>query len=156
MKIIKMKRRKNNKYSKEQFENLLNAEMLVGGVDRSGKDATNDLTFLVLEARNHTRLISPWMAVRLHKNTPYELKLVTANSIRMGTGEPKIFNDEVAIKTMLNKGTALGDANDYCVVGCVELDAAGKHSAYARIMDAVANYDVGNTTLAAVLDDLTQ
>ena len=38
----------------------------------------------------------------------------------------------------------------------MELDAAGKHSAYARIMDAVANYDVGNTTLAAVLDDLTQ
>lgn len=36
----------------------------------------------------------------------------------------------------------------------MELDATGRHSAYGRIMDAVANYDVGNTTLAAVLDDL--
>lgn len=99
--------------------------MTVGGVDRSGKDATNDLTFLVLEARNHTRLISPWMAVRLHKNTPYELKLVTANSIRMGTGEPKIFNDEVAIPAGLGKGYSLEDARDYTVVGCVEIDAAG-------------------------------
>ena len=99
--------------------------LTVGGVDRSGKDATNDLTFLVLEARNHTRLISPWMAVRLHKNTPYELKLVTANSIRMGTGEPKIFNDEVAIPAGLGKGYSLEDARDYTIVGCVEIDAAG-------------------------------
>ena len=99
--------------------------LTVGGVDRSGKDATNDLTFLVLEARNHTRLISPWMAVRLHKNTPYELKLVTANSIRMGTGEPKIFNDEVAIPAGLGKGYSLEDARDYTVVGCVEIDDAG-------------------------------
>lgn len=36
----------------------------------------------------------------------------------------------------------------------MELDAGGRHSAYSRIMDAVANYDVGNTTLAAVLEDL--
>ncbi|MBQ5323071.1 MAG: formate C-acetyltransferase/glycerol dehydratase family glycyl radical enzyme [Oscillospiraceae bacterium] len=99
--------------------------MTVGGVDRRGKDATNDLTFLVLEARNHTRLISPWMAVRLHKNTPYELKLVTANSIRMGTGEPKIFNDEVAIPAGLGKCYSIEDARDYTVVGCVEIDAAG-------------------------------
>lgn len=37
-----------------------------------------------------------------------------------------------------------------------KLDDAGNHSAYRRIMDAVVNYDVGNATLAAVLDDLTQ
>lgn len=99
--------------------------MTVGGIDRRGKDATNDLTFLVLEARNHTRLISPWMAVRMHKNTPFELKEVVANSIRMGTGEPKIFNDEVAVQAGLGKGYSLEDARDYTVVGCVEIDAAG-------------------------------
>ena len=37
-----------------------------------------------------------------------------------------------------------------------KLDDAGNHSAYRRIMDAVVNYDVGNATLAAVLEDLTQ
>ena len=37
-----------------------------------------------------------------------------------------------------------------------KLDDAGNHSAYRHIMDAVVNYDVGNATLAAVLDDLTQ
>ena len=36
-----------------------------------------------------------------------------------------------------------------------QLDDAGNHSAYRRVMDAVVNYDVGNATLAAVLADLT-
>lgn len=36
-----------------------------------------------------------------------------------------------------------------------QLDDAGNHSAYRRMMDAVVNYDVGNATLAAVLADLT-
>lgn len=99
--------------------------MTVGGVDRRGNDATNDLTFLVLDARNHTRLISPWMAVRMHSNTPRELKVKVANSIRIGTGEPKIFNDEVAIPAGLGKGYSIEDARDYTVVGCVEIDAAG-------------------------------
>ena len=36
-----------------------------------------------------------------------------------------------------------------------QLEAAGNRSAYRRVMDAVVNFDVGNTTLAAVLDELT-
>ena len=36
-----------------------------------------------------------------------------------------------------------------------KLDDSGNHSAYRRIMDAVVNFDVGNATLAAVLEDLT-
>ena len=35
-----------------------------------------------------------------------------------------------------------------------KLDDAGNHSAYRRIMDAVVSFDVGNATLAAVLEDL--
>lgn len=36
-----------------------------------------------------------------------------------------------------------------------QLDDAGNHSAYRKIMDAVVNFDVGNATLAAVMEDLT-
>ena len=35
-----------------------------------------------------------------------------------------------------------------------QLEDAGNHSAYRRVMDAVVNFDVGNATLAAVLDEL--
>ena len=69
------------------------------------------------------------------------------------TGDTPIDEQLALMKYMVQHNEAHAEE---LVQLAMELDAAGKHSAYARIMDAVANYDVGNTTLAAVLDDLTQ
>ena len=49
--------------------------MTVGGVDKDGQDATNDLSFMVLDAHAHVRVPCPWLAVRLHSNTPWEFKV---------------------------------------------------------------------------------
>ena len=100
--------------------------LTIGGVDREGKDATNDLTFMMLEASVHTRLMNPWVCVRMHKDTPHELKVKTFECIRAGYGHPKLYNDETAIKVMQKKGMSLEDARDYAVVGCVEPDLPGK------------------------------
>ncbi|TEB14128.1 Benzylsuccinate synthase alpha subunit [Pelotomaculum sp. FP] len=98
----------------------------VGGIDRKGRDATNDLSFMVLDAHAHTRIPNPWMAVRFHANTPVEFKIKVFNVIRIGTGEPKILNDEVNIPAAMAYGRSLEDARDYVGIGCVEPDAAGK------------------------------
>ncbi|MCK5687570.1 formate C-acetyltransferase/glycerol dehydratase family glycyl radical enzyme, partial [bacterium] len=98
----------------------------VGGVDRQGKDATNDLTYMVLDAHAHTRLAAPWLSVRFHPQTPRDLKVKTFNVIRIGTGKPKIFNDQASIPAMERAGRTREDANDYHVVGCVEIDCGGK------------------------------
>ncbi len=100
--------------------------LTIGGVDRDGNDATNDLTMLMLEASAHTRMMNPWVCVRMHENTPYELQVKTVECIRAGYGHPKIFNDEPAIRGMMRKGMTLEEARDYCVVGCVEIDLPGK------------------------------
>ena len=100
--------------------------LTIGGVDRDGKDVTNDLTFLMLEASAHTRMMNPWVAVRMHEDTPYELVVKTVECVRAGYGHPKIFNDGPAIKGMLRKGMTVEEARDYCVVGCVEIDLPGK------------------------------
>ena len=81
---------------------------------------------MVLDAHAHLRLPCPWTAVRLHANTPWELKVKTANLIRLGTGDPKIFNDDVTIPSMLTSNVDVFDARDYQVVGCVEPDVSGK------------------------------
>ncbi len=98
----------------------------LGGVDQEGKDATNDLTFMCLDATAHTRSGAPWIAVRWHENTPWELKVKTVNVIRIGTGQPKVFNDQAAIPASLRTGRTLEDSRNYHVVGCVEIDAGGK------------------------------
>ncbi|MEG0944640.1 MAG: formate C-acetyltransferase/glycerol dehydratase family glycyl radical enzyme, partial [Angelakisella sp.] len=100
--------------------------LTIGGVDCNGKDATNDLTMLMLEASAHTRMMNPWVCVRMHENSPHELKVKVAECIRAGYGHPKIFNDISAIKGMMRKGMTLEEARDYCVVGCVEIDLPGK------------------------------
>jgi len=98
----------------------------VGGVDEDGNDITNDLSYMVLDAHAHTRIPNPWMGVRLHKNTPDEFKTKVFNVIRIGTGEPKIFNDEPMIRSLLNYGKSLADARNYIGVGCVEPSIPGK------------------------------
>ncbi|MDR0813278.1 MAG: formate C-acetyltransferase/glycerol dehydratase family glycyl radical enzyme [Oscillospiraceae bacterium] len=121
--------------------------LTVGGVKKDGTDGTNDLTFMCLDAHAHVRIPCPWLAVRMHSNTPWELKVKTANVIRMGTGEPKIFNDDVAIPSMLTSNVELADARDYQVVGCVEPDPAGRaygwkdcgHMNIARILELAIN-----------------
>ncbi|RJX69492.1 formate C-acetyltransferase/glycerol dehydratase family glycyl radical enzyme [Vibrio sinensis] len=100
--------------------------LTIGGVDTDGNDATNDLTMLMLEASAHTRMMNPWVCVRLHENTPIELKLKTIECIRAGYGHPKLFNDGPAIKAMLSKGVTQEEARDYAVVGCVEPTIPGK------------------------------
>lgn len=100
--------------------------MTVGGVDKAGRDVTNDLTYMVLDAHAHTRLTTPWLSVRFHPDTPRELKEKTFSVIRIGTGQPKIFNDQASIPAMERGGRTMEDARNYHVVGCVEIDAGGK------------------------------
>lgn len=104
--------------------------LTIGGVDQDGKDVTNDLTFMLLEASVHTRMMNPWVCVRMHENTPYELKVKAVECIRAGYGHPKLFNDAVAIKVMERKGMSLEEARNYEVVGCVEPDLPGKEYGY--------------------------
>ena len=117
--------------------------LTVGGIGKDGVDATNDLTFMVLDAHAHVRVPNPWLAVRMHANTPWELKVKVANCIRMGTGEPKIFNDDVTIPSMLSSDIELTHARDYQVVGCVEPDVSGKTYGW---------HDAGHMNMAKVLE----
>lgn len=98
----------------------LTQTIIVGGVNEDGLDATNDLTYMFLEAEKQVGLFQPEFAARVHKDSPQEYLEKLADVIRMGHGKPKIFSDEVAIPMMLNRGATLEEARDYCIVGCVE------------------------------------
>jgi len=102
---------------------------------------------MVLDAHAHTRITVPWIAVRFHKNTPWELKVKTFNVVRIGTGQPKVFNDECAVPSSLSLGRTLEDSRNYHIVGCVEIDAGGMEygwhdAAYfnmARVLELALN-----------------
>ena len=47
--------------------------LVVGGQTPDGKDATNDLSYLCLEAADELQTTQPVMAVRVWEETPEEL-----------------------------------------------------------------------------------
>lgn len=99
---------------------------ILGGVDIHGDDATNELSYLMLDIFMDIKLPQPNLGVRISEKSPDLFLMKTAEIIRLGTGIPQIFNDEVIIPSYLNRGVSLDDARNYGVVGCVELSLPGK------------------------------
>ena len=103
------------------FQNLI-----VGGQDVHGLDATNDLSYMCLEAAMHVPLPQPSISIRIWNGTPESLMLKAAALTRLGTGLPAYYNDEVIIPSIMARGLTLEDARDYCIIGCVEPQAPHK------------------------------
>ncbi len=100
--------------------------MCVGGVTRAGKDATNDLTYLLMDAVRHTKIYQPSLAVRIHNKSPEKFMRKIVDVVRAGMGFPACHFDDTHIKMMLAKGVSPEDARDYCIMGCVEPQKAGR------------------------------
>lgn len=91
-----------------------------------GRDATNLLSFMCLQAQADVQLPQPNLSVRLHRTTPDDLLAAAARVISLGTGMPQLFNDEVIVPGQERRGVKHADAIDYAAVGCVELSIPGK------------------------------
>lgn len=100
--------------------------MCVGGVTREGRDATNDLTYLLMDAVRHVRIYQPSLATRVHNKSPEKYLRKIVDVIRSGMGFPAIHFDDSHIKMMLAKGISIEDSRDYCLMGCVEPQKSGR------------------------------
>lgn len=93
----------------------------IGGQDRFGRDATTDLTRLIIDTIDGYRFHYPDFKWRWHSAASRDdLKLV-AKVARTGMGSPSVRNDEVAIKSMLDMypgDITLEEARSWAVVGC--------------------------------------
>ena len=103
------------------FQNLI-----AGGQDKYGRDATNDLSFMSITATEHVFLPQPSFSVRVWNGTPHEFLIRAAELTRTGIGFPAYYNDEVIIPALQNRGLSLEDARDYNIIGCVEPQKAAK------------------------------
>ncbi len=92
----------------------------IGGVDAHGSDATNDLTYLLLEAAKETLLPHHTLTLRVHPGTPEKLMTKALEVVRTGIGMPAFVGDESYICFFVNNGMAPEDARDYCMTGCVD------------------------------------
>lgn len=100
--------------------------MCVGGVTRSGHDATNELTYLLMDAVRHVKIYQPSLACRIHNKSPKKYMKKIVEVVRSGMGFPACHFDDAHIKMMLAKGVSIEDARDYCLMGCVEPQKSGR------------------------------
>ncbi|MCC8045654.1 MAG: glycyl radical protein [Clostridiales bacterium] len=103
------------------FQNLI-----AGGQNSDGEDATNDLSFMCIQAAKHVHLPQPSFSVRVWNGSPHEFLIKAAELTRTGLGQPAYYNDEVIIPALQNRGLSLEEARNYCIIGCVEPQTPGK------------------------------
>ncbi|MBN2283496.1 MAG: formate acetyltransferase [Deltaproteobacteria bacterium] len=98
----------------------------VGGVDREGNDAENELTWLFLDVMEESGLRDPNYLARVHGSSSDEYLLRLADVARQGKGVPAMFNDDVAVEALTRHGLPLDEARNYGIVGCVEPSVPGR------------------------------
>ncbi len=109
---------------------------IVGGQDRDGNDATNEVSYLFIEIMHEMALLMPTLAARVHKGTPESFCFTIAEALRYGQGEPMVYNDETIIPGFVDLGIPVEEARDYSNDGCWETLIPGKsHFSYAHVMN---------------------
>lgn len=101
----------------------------IGGVKADGSDATNELTYLLLEAAKDTHLPHHTLTLRVHKNTPEKLMIKALDCVRSGIGMPAFLGDESFINFFTSQSETnrlpVEIARDYCPTGCVDGNIPG-------------------------------
>ncbi len=98
-----------------------NAKINIGGMDVNGRDTTNSLSYMLLEAHAHVHLVDPNLSLRMHKGTPDRLLQSSLEVLRLGGGLPILINDDVIIPALVScMGVELAHARNYGDAGCQE------------------------------------
>lgn len=100
--------------------------LTIGGQKRSGGDAANDLTYLIMDAVRFVKVYQPSLACRIHNQSPQKYMEKIVDVVKAGMGFPACHFDDSHIKMMLRKGFDFEDARDYCLMGCVEPQKSGR------------------------------
>ena len=101
-----------------------------GGQTEDGMDATNELSYMMMETVAHLRLSAPSFSIRVWQGTLDEFLYRACELARLGYGLPAMYNDEVIIPALTNRGISLHDARGYGLIGCVEPSVPGKEQGW--------------------------
>ncbi len=144
----------------------------IGGVDADGNDATNDLTYLLIEASMETQLPNHTLTLRVHENTPPALMQKAMELVKTGIGMPAFVSDREYIRFFTEHGVPLEDARNYAISGCLDGNIPGKtriaggaitsnpeildiflHNGVSRFSGKQAGIDVGDPCSFATFED---
>lgn len=100
----------------------------IGGVTEKGEDASNEMSYILLDIIEEMRLLQPSSMVQISKKNPDRLLKRALNIIKTGYGQPSIFNTDAIIQELTRQGKSIIDARCGGASGCVEAGAFGKEA----------------------------
>ena len=100
----------------------------IGGVDKYGNSATNDISYMILEIQEELHELQPGLSIHIAENTPDDFLMAGLKVIRQGHGYPSVFNPDTYVKEMTRAGKTLEDAREGGCSGCIEVGAFGKEA----------------------------
>ena len=105
-------------------------QMMIGGQHADTRDATNPLSYLVLDVTEALGLIR-CLSARLHRASPPEFVSRCVDIVAKGGGIPFFFNDEALVPALVSRGVPVEDARGYAAIGCIEITIPGKANPHA-------------------------
>jgi formate C-acetyltransferase len=91
----------------------------IGGLTMDGRDGTNELSYLFLDAEEDANLPMEDFVIRVHRNTPEAFLMKASEAMKKLKGKFKFMSDEEVIQQMLLHGRPLEHARDYVITGCI-------------------------------------
>ena len=85
----------------------------LGGVTADGEDASNEMTYLILDVIEEMRLLQPSSMVQISQKNPDQMVKRALDIIKTGYGQPSIFNTDEIIKELTRQGKTLIDAKKW-------------------------------------------
>ncbi len=113
-------------------------QITIGGQTPAGRDATNELTYVMLDSARPLQSSYPELAARIHAGTPERFLHAVAEAIKDGKGTPKVLNDEQIVPFYLANGATVEEALDYAGSGCIESRLVNRETQVTG--NAVINY----------------
>ncbi len=115
----------------------------IGGVDSQGNDASNKLSYLLLDAAIETKVPHHTITLRVHDKTPDDLMVKALEVVKAGLGLPAFVGDKSYINFFRMKGMSLEDSRNYIMTGCLDGNIPAKARTVAVGMFLVAlGYDI--------------
>ena len=100
----------------------------IGGIDRNGNNAVNDLSYIILEIQEELHQLQPGLSIHISEKTPDDFLLAGIKVIRQGHGYPSVFNPDIYVKELVRQGKTIEDAREGGCSGCIEVGAFGKEA----------------------------
>lgn len=106
----------------------------LGGYDSQDGFCCNDITRMCLSASRRLRRDQPQVTFRCHQSMPDDIWTDILDLMKLGLGFPSLYSDDACIAAQERVGIPHEDAEQYAVLGCVELTIPGKEYSHSEGM----------------------